>query len=176
VLEDPQLNALVAKHWGKLTAATREEKLAEIRRLNNDLRVAPGNAAAGKAVYQKHCAACHQLHGAGTKLGPDLTTANRTDRDFLLSSLVDPSGVIRKEYVSVVVRTIDGRVLTGLPVAREGGGLTLANAKNERTTLGAAEIEDLRESAVSIMPDDLYRQLSPAELRDLFAFLQAVQP
>jgi putative heme-binding domain-containing protein len=116
------------------------------------------------------------LHGAGTKLGPDLTTANRADRDFLLSSLVDPSGVIRKEYVSVVVRTADGRVLTGLPVAREGGGLTLADAKNERTTLAAADIEELRESAVSLMPDDLYRQLSPAELRDLFAFLQAAQP
>jgi putative membrane-bound dehydrogenase-like protein len=176
LLEDIQLDALVTQHWGKLTAATREEKLAEVRRLNNDLRAALGNAASGKAVYQKHCAACHQLHGAGTKLGPDLTTANRADREFLLSSLVDPSGVIRKEYVSVVVRTTGGRVLTGLPVAREGGGLTLADAKNERTTLAAADIEELRESAVSLMPDDLYRQLSPSELRDLFAFLQAAQP
>jgi putative heme-binding domain-containing protein len=167
---------LVAKHWGKLTAATREEKLAEIRRLNNDLRAATGNATAGKAAYQKHCAACHQLHGEGTKLGPDLTTANRADRDYLLASLVDPSGVIRKEFVSIVVRTTDGRVLTGLPVAREGGGLTLASAKNERTTLAASDIEELRESAVSLMPDDLYRQLSPAELRDLFAYLQATPP
>lgn len=176
LLEEAQLDALVAKHWGRLTAATHEERLAEIRRLNNDLRAASGDPLGGKVVYQKHCAACHQLHGAGTKLGPDLTTANRADRDFLLSSLVDPSGVIRKEYVSVVVRATDGRVLTGLPVAREESGLTLADAKNQRTTLAAADIEELRESDVSLMPDDLYRQLSPAELRDLFAFLQAAKP
>ena len=81
LFEDSELDALVTKHWGKLGAATREEKLAEVRRLNNDLRAAGGNIEAGKAIYKKHCAACHQIFGEGTKLGPELTTANRKDRD-----------------------------------------------------------------------------------------------
>ncbi len=171
LFEDTELDALVTKHWGKLGAATREEKLAEVRRLNNDLRAAGGNAEAGKAVYKKHCAACHQIFGEGTKLGPDLTTANRKDRDYLLISLVDPSVVIRKEFLSHIVQTVDGRVLNGLIVERNESGLTLANAKNERVTLAVADIEELRESPVSQMPDDLYRQLKPQELRDLFAYL-----
>lgn len=171
LFEVAELDALVTKHWGKLGAATREEKLAEVRRLNNDLRAAGSNLEAGKAIYKKHCATCHQLFGEGTKLGPDLTTANRKDRDYLLISLVDPSVVIRKEFLSHIVETRDGRVLNGLVVERTAVRLTIANAKNERVTVATANIEQLRESPVSLMPDDLYRQLKPQELRDLFAYL-----
>jgi putative heme-binding domain-containing protein len=173
MLEDAELDRLVTKHWGRLQGATREETLAEVRRLNNDLRAAPGNALAGKALFKKHCANCHQLFGQGTKLGPDLTTANSLDREALLVSLVDPSSVIRKEFLSFVVQTIDGRVLTGLAVVRDDSGLTLVNAKNEKLVISAADIDELRESPVSLMPDDLYRQLKPQELRDLFAYLQS---
>ncbi|MBM3969457.1 MAG: c-type cytochrome [Planctomycetes bacterium] len=171
LFEDAEVGALVTKHWGKLNAATREEKLAEVRRLNNDLRATGGNIEAGKAVFKKHCAACHQIFGEGTKLGPDLTAANRKDRDYLLISLVDPSVVIRKEFLSHIVQTRDGRVLNGLVIERNDAGLTIANAKNERVTLAIADIEELRESPISLMPDDLYRQLKPQELRDLFAYL-----
>jgi putative heme-binding domain-containing protein len=120
----------------------------------------------------KHCSACHQLFGEGTKLGPDLTSANRADRDFLLISLVDPGSVIRKEYVSIVLQTTDGRIETGLAVAQDASGTTIVTSKNERKFFAASEIEELRESGVSHMPDTLYRQLKPQELRDLFAWLQ----
>ena len=172
LFDDADLNTLVTKHWGRLESGTREEKLAEVRRLNNDVRASEGNLAQGQAVYKKHCATCHQLFGEGTKLGPDLTSANRRDRDFLLVSLVDPSSVIRKEYVSVVVVTKDGRIITGLPTAQNEAGVTLVNAKNEPVVIPNAEIDELHESPVSIMPADLYRQLKPQELRDLFAWLQ----
>ena len=39
---DPRLDALVRKHWGSVQPGTAEEKLAEIRRLSNDLRAGPG--------------------------------------------------------------------------------------------------------------------------------------
>ncbi len=172
-LDDPELNRLVTKHWGRLEGATREEKLAEVRRLNNDLRAAGGDPRAGRQVFQKQCAACHQLFGEGTKVGPDLTTANRQDRDFLLVSLVDPSSVIRKEFVGVVVHLTDGRILTGLPVARTNATVTLVDAKGERQTISLADIAELRDSPVSLMPENLYQQLKPQELRDLFAYLQS---
>jgi putative membrane-bound dehydrogenase-like protein len=169
---DPKLDAIVTKHWGKLQPPTREEKLAEVRRLNNDLRAGAGDAEKGRAHFKTHCGACHQLFGEGAKVGPDLTTANRQDRDFLLVSLVDPSAVIRKEYVGVVVQTVDGQTVTGLPVSRADGGVTLVDAKGEKRVLAAGDIAEIRESAVSPMPDDLYRKWKPQELRDLFAYLQ----
>ena len=171
-LEDPELDALVRKHWGRLET-TRGEKLAEVRRLSNDLRAASGDRITGQAVFKKNCASCHQLFGEGTKLGPDLTTANRKDREFMLISLVDPSSVIRKEFSSFVVHTKDGRILTGLAITRDDAGVTLVNARNEKTTIAASDIEELHESQLSLMPEDLYRQLKPHELRDLFAYLES---
>ena len=172
-LEDSSVNELVAKHWGKLSSATPEEKLAEVRRLNNDLRAASGDAAVGKQLFKKHCATCHRLHNEGGTVGPDLTSANRKDRDFLLVSLVDPSSVIRKEYLSVIVRTDDDRIFTGVPLPATGGGIKLINAKGETIELAADEVAEVKQSSVSIMPEDLYKQLTPAELRDLFAYLMA---
>src|SRR5207253_1213898 len=93
---DPALDALVRKHWGAVTTGTPEEKLAEVRRLNNDLRAAAGDPSKGKVLFETHCATCHKLFGEGKDVGPDLTTANRGDRDYLLVSLVDPSAVVRK--------------------------------------------------------------------------------
>jgi putative heme-binding domain-containing protein len=176
LFEDAGLDALVARHWGRLQAAPRGEVLAEVRRLNNDLRAGDGDPASGKQLFKKHCANCHQLFGEGTKIGPDLTTANRQDREFLLVSLVDPNTTIRAEYVSVVIQTTDGRVVTGLPVARDDSGMTLVDARNNRVTIAASEIDELRESPVSLMPENLYRQFSPQELRDLFAWLQSADP
>ncbi|MEQ1829440.1 MAG: PVC-type heme-binding CxxCH protein [Pirellula sp.] len=172
IFANAELDSLVAKHWGRFEAATREEKLAEVRRLNNDLRASPGEASVGKTLYNKHCAACHTLFGEGKKVGPDLTSANRQDRDFLLVSLVDPSSVIRKEYLSVVVATTDGRVVNGLPTANNDASITIVTNKNESISVARADIAEMKQSQVSIMPSDLYRGLTPQELRDLFAYLQ----
>src|SRR5439155_24643275 len=133
--QDKRLNELVRKHWGSINRGTPEEKLAEMRRLSNDLRAGPGSPVAGRELYKKHCAVCHRLFDDGNNVGPELTHANRKDRDFLLVSLVDPSAVIRKEYLSYVVQTSDGRVLTGLIVEQSAGNITLVNDKSERTTL-----------------------------------------
>lgn len=173
LLENDQLNAAVGKYWGRLTGATSEERLAEVRRLNNDLRAAAGDVQAGRELFRKHCASCHQLFGEGTALGPDLTTANRMDRDFLLVSLVDPSSVIRREYLSFVVETTEGQLLTGLAAARDDTGITLISDRNQRTVIPAGQIAEVRESGASLMPENLYRQLTPQQLRDLFAWLQS---
>ncbi|MBI1783797.1 dehydrogenase, partial [Candidatus Sumerlaeota bacterium] len=52
---DADLNALVTKHWGAVREGTPEEKLADMRRLNNDLRAAPGNPAKGKETFTRLC-------------------------------------------------------------------------------------------------------------------------
>src|SRR5262249_1490479 len=129
---DARIDALVRKHWGNLKAATPDEKLAEVRRLNNDLRAGDGDPRRGREIFRKACANCHQLFGEGEKVGPDLTHANRKDRDALLVSIVDPSAVIRKEFVAHVVQTTDGRTLSGLLVEQTPGRVTLLTAKNER--------------------------------------------
>jgi putative membrane-bound dehydrogenase-like protein len=173
---DKDLDASVRKLWGNVRGATPGEKLAEVRRFNNDLRAGPGDTTAGKVLFTKHCAACHRLDGEGGTTGPDLTHANRGDRDFLLVSLVDPSAVIRKEYSSFTAETHDGRLVTGVITAQTSTTVTLTNAKAEPTNLRRDEVASLRESPVSLMPEGLLTPLKPQELRDLFAYLQSPAP
>jgi putative membrane-bound dehydrogenase-like protein len=172
-LGDASLDELVRKHWGSVASKTPEEKLAEVRRLNNDLRAAAGDFHAGHALFKQHCSSCHQLFGEGAAIGPELTHANRTDRDFLLVSLVDPSAVIRKEYLCYTIQTTDGRVLHGLIVEQSPAHISLVNNRAEKTMVERRLIESMSESPVSLMPENLYRELRPQQLRDLFAYLQS---
>ena len=170
---DAALDALVKKHWGSVQGGTPEERLAEMRRINNDLRAGRGELAAGKSLFSKHCATCHRLFGDGNQIGPDLTHANRKNLDELLSTIVNPSAVIRKEYMSFLAHTSDGRVLTGLLVEQTPSTITLMTAKNERIAVNRDQVETLVESPTSLMPDNLLGPLKPQELRDLFAYLQS---
>src|SRR5262249_16419814 len=63
-LQAPDLAALVRKHWGVSRGATREERLAEGRRVNNDLRAAPGDPPRGRRGFHARRATCHRLGGA----------------------------------------------------------------------------------------------------------------
>ena len=65
--QDKRLDSLVRKHWGSVQRGTPEEKLAEMRRLSNDLRAGPGNPVAGRELYKKHCAICHRFFDDGTR-------------------------------------------------------------------------------------------------------------
>jgi putative membrane-bound dehydrogenase-like protein len=173
---DRSLDDLVRKHWGNVRPGTPEEKLAEMRRLSNDLRAGIGSPVAGRELFRKHCATCHKLFGEGEAVGPDLTHANRKDRDYLLASVVDPSAVIRKEYLAYNVQTTDGRFLTGLIAEQTPGSVTLLDAKNQRTKVPRDRIESMQESPVSLMPENILKELKPQELRDMFSYLQSDNP
>jgi putative heme-binding domain-containing protein len=170
------IDRLVQKHWGKVGPATAGEKVARIRILAHLLGSGKGNPAAGKLLFAKHCATCHTLFGEGNKVGPDLTGADRKNRDWLLTSIVDPSGVIRPEYLAYDVETTDGRSLTGLIVESTPRTITLVDAKNERTVLARTKIERLIASPVSLMPEKILDPLNEQELRDLFSYLQGNGP
>jgi putative heme-binding domain-containing protein len=169
---DIEIDRLVREQWGRIGRGSSEETLATMRRLSNDLRAGTGDLDSGKLLFTKHCATCHQLHGEGNRVGPDLTTANRQDQAALLSNIVDPSAVIRREYESYVVQTDAGRTLTGLLAEQDAAAVTLLDAQNRRLKIPRDEIEAITPSEISLMPERLHQQLSPQQLRDLFSYLE----
>lgn len=173
-----EVTALVEKHFGKFTPATAGEKQARISWLNVQLSREKGDAARGKVLFTKHCGACHQMYGEGGKVGPDLTTADRKNRLYLLTQIVDPSGYIRPEYVVQNVLTTDERKLSG--IAKEvGETVELTNWVDNKvvtTVIAKKDIADIRPSAISLMPEKLLDTLSDQEIADLFTFLALDQP
>ena len=179
-LNDKAVTAIVEKHFGKLQPATAGEKQARIAWLNVELQKGgPGDAAKGKVLFTTHCGACHQLHGEGGKVGPDLTTADRKNRGYMLAQIVDPSGYIRPEYVVQNVLTTDGRKLSGIVTEPTAEAITLVNVvddKPQKTVVAKKDIEDIKPSAVSLMPEKLLDTLSYAEIVDLFAYMASDAP
>jgi len=168
---DASLDARVRRHRGNISAGTPEEKLATIRRLSNDLRAGTGDADSGRRLYLQHCARCHKLYGTGGFLAMDLTPANRSDRLYLLTHIVDPSAFIRKEYMTLEIRTRDGRLLRGLPAEEDAAAVTLTGADYQQVRIPQSEIVLRQESPVSLMPEGLLEKLNPQQLRDLFVYL-----
>ena len=174
--KDAEIARLVEKHWGKVAPPPPGAKVARINAILHALGQRPGEAAKGKALFTKACATCHTLHGEGNKIGPDLTTVDRTSRQFLVTNTVDPSAIIRPEFVAQVVATKDGRQLTGLVVESSGEAITLVNEKVERTILAKAQIEAMEPSSQSLMPENLLDQFDEQQIRDLFAYIQSDEP
>ncbi len=174
--KDPRLTSLVKKHWGRISAGTAEEKLATMRRFRNDLRAGRGRPAAGRELFKKQCAACHKLFGQGGKIAPDLTMTSRKDLDALLVNIVDPSAVIRRDFLASVIVTTSGRTVIGLVIDRKGDHLAVADSKGKTIRVPKADIEVERVSDVSVMPERLLEQLAPQQLRDLISYLQGNKP
>jgi putative heme-binding domain-containing protein len=173
---DASFTAQIEKHWGKIEDQSPGEIRARIHGINVSLGLAPGDKGRGKGLFTKNCATCHTLFGEGNKIGPDLTSADRKNRTFLLTSIVDPSSVIRKEYIPYTIACIDGRLLTGIIVEGTPQTTTIVDAKNQRTVLSQEDIEEMKPSPKSLMPDRLLDELSAQEVRDLMSYLESDAP
>lgn len=172
-LNDDALTVLVSKHWGRLQTATPLEKQGRMFAVSIILARGTGDATRGREHFQKACANCHKLHNKGNTVGPDLTGAERKNRELLIRNIVDPSFMIREQFLSHVAATKDGRVLTGLLADSNADTITLLDAQNKRTVLNRKDIDELQESTASLMPEKLLDTLSDQQLRDLFAYLQS---
>lgn len=170
---DKKLNQRIAKLWGT-TRATPDQLAAELAQTATILKTGSGNAEHGLALFKKRCANCHKLHGEGASIGPELTGYERTNLDFMLLSIVDPSAAIREEYTNYRVLTDDGRVISGFLKNQDEKTITLQNAENPELVIPRDEIEAGPVAIEkSLMPDRLLEGLSATEIRDLFAYLQS---
>jgi putative membrane-bound dehydrogenase-like protein len=173
---DTQIHRLVEKHWGKIGQEPPGEKRARIASVQHMLGTGGGDAARGKPLFEKKCAICHTLFGEGAKIGPDLTGTDRRDTPFLVTSIVDPSAVIRNEYVAYILSTTNGRILNGLISESTPKTITLVDSKTEKTTVAREDIEEIKPSPQSLMPEKILDDLDEQQIRDLLSYVQGSGP
>ncbi|QGJ72010.1 Dehydrogenase [Planctomycetales bacterium 10988] len=171
-LNDAELTKRLSEVWGELrdTPAERQAQIAMLQEQLQPNRLSQADLRAGRGLFRKTCSQCHMLYGDGSKIGPDLTGAQRSSLDYLLSNILDPSGIVSKDYRMTMLMTEDGRVINGLVVAKNQKSLTI-QTPNEQQTIPLDEIEAMQETTLSPMPEGLLDKLSPEELANLFGYL-----
>lgn len=174
--EDKQLAALVKKHWGTVQGATTEQMRQRIDELSKLLRGTTGNPYAGRKLYAVNCGKCHTLFGDGGQVGPDLTAYQRSDLERLLVSVVNPSAEVREGFEAYIVETKSGRVATGFLADQDNRVVVVRGVDGQSLVISRDDIEQLRKSDKSVMPDDTLKGLSEQQVRDLFAYLRSTQP
>ena len=126
----------------------------------------------GKAVFVKNCAACHRMDGVGSMVGPDISDSRVHTFEKLLISILDPNRSIDANYFRYLARTEDGIVVEGLLKDANSQTITLQSQNGTMTTLSRSEIEELKSSGTSLMPEGIESQISARDMADLLWYVK----
>ncbi|WP_158265306.1 PVC-type heme-binding CxxCH protein [Blastopirellula marina] len=130
-----------------------------------------GNASNGQKHFVKHCSACHQLEGQGHVVGPDLTGLTNKSPESLGVAILDPNRAVEDKFLEYAALTIDGRTFTGVLTAESGASVTLQGQDNKQHTILREEIEELRSTGHSLMPEGFEKVLDPQAMADLIQYI-----
>jgi putative heme-binding domain-containing protein len=128
-----------------------------------------------KMFAAARCIVCHRFNGDGGATGPDLSqVAGRFSLKDLSESIVEPSKVISDQYKASIVETKSGKVYTGKIVNETKDKLIMVIDPEDSTKvveIKKGDVEEVKPSAVSLMPADLLKTLNENEVLDLLAYL-----
>lgn len=173
-LGDAALLKRLDKVWGTVRRSS-AERLRQIKAWEKKLdssRIGTADLTSGREVFRKTCSACHKLFGDGRTIGPELTGANRRNLHYLLSNVIDPSAAVPVDFRLATVVSTNGRVITGAITQRSEAGLTVQTA-TESVRIATDDVEVVKVSKQSMMPDGLLDKLTEDQTRDLFAWMMS---
>ncbi|MBI4324360.1 MAG: c-type cytochrome, partial [Chloroflexi bacterium] len=132
----------------------------------------PADARNGRAVFKQHCATCHRLDREGVPVGPDLFGIRNQPTEAILLHILIPEYEIVPGFAGYVIETKDGRTLSALIASETANSLTLRQALGEEETLLRTNIASISATALSLMPQELEKNMSRQEMADLIAYLK----
>jgi putative heme-binding domain-containing protein len=163
----------VASRFAGLDAAPRPPTPQEVVSLGAEA-LAKGDPARGERVFRRGdlgCMKCHSINKAGGNIGPDLgPIGSSSPMDYIITSILDPSASIKEEYLTKVISTTAGQVVTGIVVERNKNLVVLKDATGKLVRIPSAEIDE-EANGKSLMPEGVTRILTRPELLDLIRFV-----
>jgi putative membrane-bound dehydrogenase-like protein len=154
-----------------VTFARREDTVLAYQ----DVLKKEGGVPHGKEVFKRDCSKCHLLEGVGYDLGLPLTTVQNRGPEAILLAVLDPNRDVLPQYLNYVVITDDGLTATGMIETETATSLTLRRAEGESDTILRANIDEMANTGLSIMPEGLEEQVSKDDMADLIAYLMSLQ-
>ncbi|HUE13195.1 MAG TPA: PVC-type heme-binding CxxCH protein, partial [Planctomycetaceae bacterium] len=176
MFRDAEVRKRVTELWPetKTISAGKRQRIDDLKTHLDAASLQAANLPNGRRRFVQTCATCHVLFGQGARFGPDLTGSQRMNLDFLLQNIVDPSATVVPGYRMSTIYLVDGRVVHA--ILNDHGGPTLTvQTPTECLFVNRGDIEQIRKSDVSLMPERLLDVLSETEVRDLIAYLMSPQ-
>lgn len=152
---------------GGLPDANRQKVIEELKYVLTK----SGDVGQGKKVFTQHCAKCHKHGGEGNTIGPDLTGFAVHPKEEILIHVLDPSRSVEGNYKAYTANLLDGRTIIGLLASETRTSVELIDAENKRHALNRDDLESLKESPKSLMPEGFEKSMKPEELVDLLEFM-----
>ena len=168
---DPWVRRRATKLLAGQIVADRQKVIDEYR----DAVTGKGDLARGREVFRKNCTACHKLENTGYEVGASLTAAlkNKT-RATLLIDILDPSREVDTRYVNYQVTTTAGRSLSGILSVETPTSVTLLRGEKAEDTILRNQIDEIRATNKSLMPDEFEKQIDQKQMADLLEYLMGV--
>ncbi|HEX2748607.1 MAG TPA: hypothetical protein VHM91_11455, partial [Verrucomicrobiales bacterium] len=170
--KDTSLTDKLKSAWGTVSEGSAERR-ALITKLKSTLTkntLAAADLKAGRVLFTSLCSTCHTLYGEGGKIGPDLTGSQRSDLDYLLENIIEPSAVVSADYKLNLIRLKDGSLASGIITAKTGNTITVNQPTGPRT-IETAAIAAIEPSPDSLMPAGVLEVLPEEQVRALIAYL-----
>ena len=137
-----------------------------------------GDAKRGSQLFLNtagvQCKNCHQVGKQGKVLGPELTQIGKKyNREQLLESLLFPSKRIDPKFVTQLIETKSGRVVTGLLITSSDQAVVLKDAQAKEIVVPRDKIDFTAPQQQSMMPELLLQDMTAQQVADLLAYLES---
>src|SRR4030095_9828971 len=138
-----------------------------------------GDAAAGRRIFFERsdvqCVRCHAIGDQGGQVGPPLTKiAEQKTREYLLESILAPNKQIAEGWGQTAFQLQNAAVEVGRIEKESDTEVALILPDGQKKSIAKGDIK-ARKAALSSMPEDLAKNLSKRDLRDLVEFLSTLK-
>jgi len=136
--------------------------------------LAGGHWLHGQKIFfgeQVGCYKCHQIRGAGGKLGPDLSNLVSRDYASVLRDITAPNATINPDHLAYNVGLKNGDTFAGVLQSDSSNAIVVGVASGESMRIAKNQIASIVPSAISLMPEGLTQGLDTQQLKDLMTFL-----
>jgi putative membrane-bound dehydrogenase-like protein len=155
----------------KLLATASEPKRGEVVEKYKSALTSEGDLIRGKAAFAKNCSSCHKVEGVGNEIGPSLAAMKNRGPEAILVNVLDPNREVNPQYLAYSATTNDGRTRSGLIAAESAGSITLRKTDGQAETILRADLEELRSTGLSLMPEGLEKEIDTQMMADLLTYL-----
>jgi putative membrane-bound dehydrogenase-like protein len=173
-LRNEEVTKQLDRVWGRANESSADLKatITKFRQIYRDAPLWSYEADAGRKVYERVCAACHTMSGAGGKLGPDLTGSWRNGVDYFIENIVDPNAVVGDAFQLHLLTKRDGSVVAGM-IEKETDTAVMVRTVTETVNVPKTDIKERQKTPQSLMPPGLLEALPERETIELLKFLTA---